>query len=135
MDNRKWYKKIATIFWWTLTALPLIVVIIYFIGYHLPFNNGMTTSQELINYQGNIEGNFMYYFSDTISIFEDYSISHLNNTLQSALSIIGVGSNSELGVLFGYMLSIQVYHLLFDCLVFFIHLIHNFMDKFNNDMY
>lgn len=135
MDNKKWYKKFATIFWWSFTILPLVITIIYFIGYHLTFNSGIDTAQELANYHNNSYGSFMVYFSDILTQFDNFTMVGLKNAFNGLFDILGVSSYSVLGVFFAYMLSVQVYHLLFDMLVFFIHLIHNFMDKFDNLMY
>lgn len=135
MDNRKMYKKIATLFWWILTALPLIVALLYFIGYHFAFNNGMATAVELASYHDDGFGNFYNFLDVNEGIVYDFGMSNLTDMFQNLFRILGVADYVILGSLFGYMLSIQVYHLLFDCLVFFIHLIHNFMDKFNNEMY
>ena len=46
MDNKKWYKKFATIFWWAFTIMPLLVALIYFIGYHLTFTSRSNTTIE-----------------------------------------------------------------------------------------
>ena len=128
MDNRKWYKKIATIFWWVLTFLPLLVALIYFIGYHLTFNSGIATATELASYQANSYGNFGNILEANIDIFTDFGINYLTTMFDTLFTIIGVNSTSMLATLFGWMLSIQVYHLLFDSLVFFIHLLHSYLD-------
>ena len=129
MDNKKWYKKIATIFWWVLTILPILVALIYFIGYHLTFNSGINQASELAEYQTMIDGNFGTYLTNLLqNEFNILSINSLNTMFSNLFNIIGVSDNTTLGILFGYMLSIQLYHLLFDCLVFFIHLLHSFTD-------
>lgn len=129
MDNKKWYKKIATIFWWVLTILPVLVALIYFIGYHLTFNSGINQATELAEYQTMVNGNFGTYLTNLLqNEFNILSINSLNTMFSNLFNIIGVSDNTTLGILFGYMLSIQLYHLLFDCLVFFIHLIHSFTD-------
>ena len=53
MDNKKWYKRFAVVFWWSFTILPLLCFIIYFIGYHLTFNSGISSSTDLTLYHEN----------------------------------------------------------------------------------
>ena len=128
MDNKKWYKKIATIFWWTLTFLPLLIALIYFIGYHLTFNSGIATATELASYHENIIGTFETAFINSNTFFSTLTISYLETMFTNLFDILGVTENQIMGAFFGYMLSVQMYHLLFDCLVFFIHLLHSYTD-------
>lgn len=122
-------KNTDTIFWWVLTILPVLIALIYFIGYHLTFNSGINTAQELAEYQTMVDGNFGSYLTSLLqNEFNILSINSLNTMFSNLFNIIGVNDNTTLGILFGYMLSIQLYHLLFDCLVFFIHLLHSFTD-------
>ena len=129
MDNKKWYKKFATIFWWVITILPVIVALIQFCGYHLTFNSGINQAQELAGYHDLLSGNFMTILNTNLNNFDNFTMSGLKTTFSGLFNILGVGNYTDLGILFGYMLSVQVYHLLFDLLVFFIHLLHNYMDE------
>ena len=135
MDNKKWYKKFATIFWWAFTIMPLLVALIYFIGYHLTFNSGIATASELNSYHSMNGSSFYDYLLLVLNQFDLFTMSSLKNTFTGLFDILGITNYESMGILFGYMLSIQMYHLLFDMLVFFIHLIHNFMDSFNDKMY
>lgn len=128
MDNVKWYKKFATIFWWSFTILPLIVALIYFIGYHLTFNSGIAQASELASYHNNSVGNFYDILGSTFGDFESYCIDSLTSMFQGLFNILGVQNYYELAFFFSWMLSVQMYHLLFDFLVFFINMIHDFLD-------
>ena len=129
MDNKKWYKKFATIFWWVITILPLIVALIQFGGYHMTFNSGISTAQELANYHDLASGNFYQILNGTLTNFDNITMLGLKQTFSGLFNVLGVSNYNDLGILFGYMLSIQMYHLLFDMLVFFIHLIHSYTDE------
>lgn len=128
MDNVKWYKKFSTIFWWSFTILPLIVALIYFIGYHLTFNSGISDATELASYHSNSVGNFFGILQNTLNDFDLFTMSALKTTFSGMFDILGVTNYSVIGILFGYMLSVQIYHLMFDFLVFFINMIHDFLD-------
>lgn len=58
MDNKAWYKRISTCFWFLLAMLPFIVALIQFIGYHLTFNSGITSASDLITYHSDVSGSF-----------------------------------------------------------------------------
>ena len=128
MDNKKWYKKFATIFWWSFTILPLLVALIYFIGYHLTFNSGIATATELVSYHSNSVGQFFGILENTLNDFDLFTITVLKNTFTGMFNILGVTNYNLLGVFFGYMLSVALYHLMFDFLIFFINMIHSFLD-------
>ena len=133
MDNKKIYKQFGTLFWWTLTLLPLIVVLINFIGYHLTFNSGITSAQELSNYHYDTNGNFIYiledYMLDNNFNFSAYSMGMFNAFWNDMFNLIGVRNYDYLNVLFGWMTSVQFYHLLFDFIVWLPRFFHSILDK------
>ena len=55
-------------------------------------------------------------------------MSTLTNTFSNIFNTLRITNYTTLGVVFGYMLSIQLYHLIFDVLVFFIHLLHEYLE-------
>ena len=128
MDNKKWYKKIATIFWWIMTILPVIIALIQFAGYHMTFNSGINQAQELADYHDLNSGNFYNILIATLGNFDNLTMNGIKTTFSGLFNLLSVSNYNDLGILFGYMLSIQMYHLLFDVLVFFIHMIHSYTD-------
>lgn len=69
------------------------------------------------------------FYSNIITIFNNISISYLTTMFTNLANIIGVSDSQFIGVILGYMLSIAMYHLLYDLLVFFIELLHSFTDN------
>ena len=134
MDNKRWYNRFATIFWWSLTILPLIIALIYFIGYHLTFNSGITTAQELITYHASSEGEFGHYLDivliDANSLdFEGMCLPFINNMFHDVFGLLDIDYFSALSVLFGWMVSVQFYHLIFDFIVWLPQWFHRIMEK------
>lgn len=132
MDNRKWYNRFASIFWWCLTILPLIIALIYFIGFHLTFNSGMTSAIELSNYHQEFNGNFLNYLEDVLMeniMFGDWCLPFVNTMFFDLFNSLGVVDFDYLGVLFGWMVSVQFYHLLFDFIVWLPQWFHRIMEK------
>lgn len=131
VDNRKWYKRISTLFWWVLTFLPLVFMLISFIG--MSINNHITSS---IDY----ENIWTYYFdnlsSDTlwqpIVFFGRISISFLVDMWKALFDFIGLNDISmvdTISLLLGYMLSIQFYHLMFDITAWLFIKLHSLIER------
>lgn len=136
MDNKKWYKKFMTIFWCSLTALPFILILIYFIGYHLTFNSGINTANELATYHSINYGTFDYVVNSVGSDFGSYVPLFMVNTFDGFFSnVFNINNHLNMANLFAWCLWVQVIHLLFDMLAFFIHLIHDFMDMEKYKLY
>ena len=80
MDNKKWYKRFGTLFWWFFTILPLIIALFYFIGYHLTFNSGISSASDLANYHANTLGMFEYGLGNALDFLNNISLPFLNDT-------------------------------------------------------
>lgn len=133
MDNKKWGKRFSTIFWWTLTILPLLISLIYFIGYHLTFNSGITEAQDLTNYH---TSGYSGYFSCLADIlidgdfpFLDWQIPAINRMFYDLFDILEIDNCNYLGVLFGWMTSVQLYHLLYDVAVWLFRMFHSWLER------
>ena len=135
MDNKRWYSRFGTIFWWSLAILPLIVALIQFIGFHLTFNSGITSATELANYHANSNGDFIqilsYYLNYAGSTFFDFQLSFIYDmffALFQQLNMDQIGLYS-MATLFGWMTSVAFYHVLFDFAVWIFNWIHSFFER------
>lgn len=134
MDNKKWYNRFATIFWWGLTILPLIIALIYFIGFHLTFNSGITSANELVSYHNSPSGEFGYYL-DLVLLdgeyltFDGLSLTFINTMYDDLFQILHITFAGTLSLLFGWMTSVQFYHLIFDFIVWLPRWCHNILSK------
>lgn len=129
MDNKKWYKKFGTIFWWVLTILPILVALIYFIGYHLTFNSGITSASELASYHSMTSGDFWQILMNQDTWTYGFSIDYLCDTFVDLFQLSGVEQYESLGYLFGFMVSVQVYHLAFDLFAWLPKFFHKLLEK------
>ena len=140
MDNKRWYSRYGTIFWWTLAILPLIVALSQFIGFHLTFNSGITSANELVTYHSNNNGNFTWilysYFNDGIYgndsalLFNNFIFPPIDNMYFSLFD--GVFSYEDPTIVVGllsYMTSVAFYHVVFDFSVWIFNWIHSFFDR------
>ena len=131
MDNKKWYKRFGTIFWWLLTILPILVALIQFIGYHLTFNSGISVASDLANYHDLASGNYFDILSNTLADFDLISIDLFDNTFSDLFNIIGIDNYITLGYLLSFMVSVQIYHLIFDLFAWLPMFFHKLLEKSN----
>lgn len=131
MDNKKWYKRFGTIFWWLLTILPIIVALIQFVGYHLTFNSGISVASDLASYHDLASGNYFDILSNTLADFDLISIDLFDNTFSDLFNIIGVDNYLTLGYLMSFMVSVQIYHLIFDLFAWLPCFFHKLLEKSN----
>ena len=132
MDNKRWYSRFGTIFWWSFAILPLIAVLIEFIGYHLTFNSGISTSADLIAYQSASQGSFIVIFKKNLEVFSSFEISYLRTMFVNLFQRIGVNqfeSSQYLAPLFAWMTSVAFYHVLFDFSVWIFNWIHSLFER------
>lgn len=134
MDNKRWGKRFSTIFWWSLAILPLIIVLIYFVGYHLTFNSGITSQNELALYHNNQYGSFAYIFEKVLFGDEPFSfyemqLPYINTMYYNLFNLLEIDYTSCLASLFGWMTSVFFYHVIFDVAVWIFRFCHNLMER------
>lgn len=130
MDNKKWHKRIAVIFWWVFTALPIILFIIGIIG--MSINTHITSVSDYTNI-------WEYYFDfynnndiyNPILFCGNISIPILKDVFISFFELFEMSSDisNVLACIFGYMVSIQFYHLLFDIVAWLFIKLHCLLER------
>lgn len=133
MDNKKWGKRFSTIFWWSLAILPLIVVLIQFIGYHLTFNSGISNASDLANYHMDYEaGDFTYllyyYFEDSYYSISNWIIRPIRDMYFSLFRVLNI-TDSTIAYLLSWMTSVFFYHVIFDVSVWIFKMLHSWLDR------
>lgn len=138
MDNKKWGSRFSTIFWWGLTILPLIIVLIQFIGYHLTFNSGISTASDLSSYHSMANGDFFkifdFYSTNSEINFSEISLGFFSNMYDNLFSILGLNDVVFVPGLLAWMTSVQFYHLIFDFIVWLPRWFHKIMGKGFDDL-
>lgn len=129
MDNKKWYKRFGTLFWWVFTILPLLVALIQFTGYHLTFNSGITSGSDLSAYHSLASGGYYNILTNTLNDFDFLNMSLFKLTFTSLFDICGVSNYTTLGILLSFMVSVQVYHLAFDIFSWLPRFFHKLLEK------
>lgn len=136
MDNKKWGKRFSTIFWWTLTILPLIIALIYFIGYHFTFNSGITSATDLASYHVNVNGSYLDYLSEicfnneySFITFDPLCLPFIKDMFSSLFSTLDIDYYDFFPVLFSWMASVQLYHVMYDVCVWIFRIIHSWLER------
>ena len=131
MDNKKWYKRFGTLFWWAFTILPVIVALIQFTGYHLTFNSGISSATDLASYHNNSIGGFYNILANVLNDFDLINMSIFKTTFSNLFDLIGITNYSVFAILMSFMVSVQVYHLIFDLFAWLPMFFHKLLEKSN----
>lgn len=137
MDNRNWYKKFGTIFWWVLTILPLIVAIIYFVGYHLTFNSGINSSSDLTQYHESFNS-FASYFSNNYVIklsafIPSFILTPIDNLFVTIFDTTSNVSILTISCIFAWAVWVQLIHLFYDVVIWIPNFCHKLICKFGGE--
>lgn len=130
MDNKKWHKRIAEIFWWSFTALPIILFLIAIIGMSL--NTHISNVSDYTNI-------WQYYFDfynnsdiyNPIIFCGNISIPILKDVFIAFFELFDMSSDISniLACVFGFMVSVQFYHLLFDIVAWLFIKLHCLLER------
>lgn len=128
-DSKQFGKKITTLIWCIITFLPLLIALIYFIGYHLTFNSGIDTASELTSYHTNGYNSFSLCLQN-LTIFS-FIPSWLKDSITSLLNAINI-SNVNVINLLSYAIIVQFIHFAFDLICWLFNIIHSLMEGVTN---
>lgn len=131
MDNTKIYKKIGTWFWWLLAVLPFVIYLILIIGsiLNVAYNNGGAhlSASDFVNYVDlTINQNSLLEYA--FGRFDFLSMDYFNIAFERLFDILGVSNNELLAIPFAWFVSVNVYHLVIDVIVWLPHKAHNLVE-------
>lgn len=131
MDNKKWYKRISTCFWFFLAILPFVVAIIQFIGYHLTFNSGISTATDLAEYHSIASGSFNNILFTFINNWKIFNVSFIYDAFFGVFGQFGFIGDTRviLSGCFAWFVSAYFYEVIVDFVVWLPRLIHSFMER------
>lgn len=135
MDNKKWYKRISTCFWFFLAILPFVVAIIQFIGYHLTFNSGISSATDLADYHSIVTGSFDNILLSFLNNWKNYNISFIYDAFYGVFGQLGFSGNNLmiLSGCFGWFASVYFIEVIVDFVIWLPRLIHSFMERWCTD--
>ena len=129
MDNKKWYKKISTCFWFFLATMPIIIPLIQMIVQtfvHLDSISNISDISSYINnsnYYNQLE-NFIYNMNSLLPSF-------ILNPFENLFNTMGVVGYQALGFICAWFVWAYVIELMVDFVVWLPKLIHSFIERWN----
>ena len=130
MENKKWYKRTSTLFWFALATLPLIVSLISFIGCYFIHWGDNTAYADISGYLSS--NNFITSFESNCSYFGNLTPSALKNAFVGLFnSFGGISSNgvNSLSYLFGWFSFTFLIHVIVDVVIWLPKLFHSWLDR------
>lgn len=127
-DSKNFGKKVTTIMWWTLSVLPLIIGLVYFIEYQ--FCKSINNATDLSNYHINGVNSFGFYLNYFFDTYLDFIPSTLLNPIRNMLIIIGF-NNALCNNIICWVFAVQTLHLIFDILMWVFEFIHKLLGGFS----
>lgn len=129
MDNKKWYKKYATIFWFSLAIMPFIVALIEFIGGFLIHWTEITQYSDIKSYIMN-NNDFYSIICGQATNFSNFTPSTIYHAYEDLFNIWGViGGPRYLAYLFGWFTFTYLIHVVVDILIWLPKLFHSWLDR------
>ena len=130
MDNKKWYKRTSTLFWFALATLPLIVSLFSFIGGYFIHWGDNTAYADINGYL--TSNNFITSFENNCSYFGNLTPSALKNAFVGLFnSFGGISTNgvNSLSYLFGWFSFTFLIHVIVDVVIWLPKLFHSWLDR------
>lgn len=131
MENKKWYKRTSTLFWFMLATLPLIVALITTISSTFIHWSEITTETTITTYLSN--NNFINSFTNIIDWFSNYTPSILKNAYRDLFTNFDITNTyaTSLGVFFGWFTFTYFIHLMVDIIVWLPKLFHKWLERWD----
>lgn len=129
MENKKWYKRTSTLFWFVLATLPLIVALITTISSSFIHWSDTTADTIITTYLNN--NTFTNSFTNTVSWFGNHTPSILNNAFTELFEEFNISNTyaTTLGMFFGWFTWTYFIHLIVDIIVWLPKLFHKWLER------
>ena len=125
-DNVRISHKYSSIFWWTLTILPFILALLYFLSIQFNINNESITNVTQYH-QDNVNA---FQYAMTHSLVKEWTPQWLITSMRNLVGQFNVNLTFEFADIIAWCVWVQLIHLLFDILTSLFDLIHNMIKGF-----
>ena len=130
LDNKKWYKKYATIFWFSLAIMPILITLIQTIGSYI-IHWGDSVSYTDINSFLSTNG-FWLFLEDNATRFGNFTPTTLKDAYSGLFnSWGGITQDSQLilGYIFGWFTFTYLIHIIVDVMIWLPKLFHSWLER------
>lgn len=130
MESKQLTRKLNTIFWWTLSVLPLLIILVYFIMGIVNLNTqGTSLSGTDLQTYFNATNLTDLINSNLLWRFNLYIPSWLSTPIDSLFTTFGVNETELYILVFGWFIMVEMVHLLIDVLLFVIRWVHDLLER------
>lgn len=132
MENKKWYKRTSTLFWFALATMPILITIIQTIGayiIHWGDNVAFTDINDFF-----YSNNFWSIFEGNATRFGNYTPSILRTSFNGLFASFGgitLDSQVVLANIFGWFTFTYFIHLIVDIIVWLPKLFHKWLERWD----
>ena len=124
MDSKRVYKKISTIFWFTLAIMPLIIALVAYIGQY--FGGVPDSLNEPIETYYN---DFSYYWLKGVAFGRNFTPSFINDMFESLQDLIDDALDYDFMTFCAWFVWVYFLELMVDFIVWFPRWMHDILDK------
>lgn len=123
MDNKRFYKKISTFFWFALATMPLWIAFFCTIfSYNTQIDN-ITQSQLYVRFLNTYQNLFGYG-----TTFEEWLFPFVYTPIDNLIGLLGL-EDSSLALAISWFIQVYMLELLCDLFTWVQRWIHNFLSK------
>lgn len=130
MESTKITKKLNTIFWWTFSVLPLLIILVYFIMGIINLNtqNNALSGNDLLSYFNTTNLTDLIN-SNLLWRFNLYMPSWLTTPLANLFDNVGINESELFVLVIGWFIMAHICHLLTDVLLLVIRWGHKLLER------
>lgn len=131
MDNKKWYKRISTCFWFLLATLPWwISALTCLFSYFTNLGSDLITFDNITSFF--TSRNYFSIFNGYVTQLNDYTISFLTTSFINLFNQVGI-SSSYIARACAWFVSVYFIELMVDFVVWLPRLCHSFIERWCSD--
>ncbi len=126
MENKKWYKRTAVLFWFVLASLPVLLAFFQTIGTYLIHTDSLSLAdiQTLFN-----NNSFNYNLTNITTSFSSYVPTFIFDLFDDLFDLIDTNMSSIWVVVWSWFAWTYFLHLLIDFIVWLPKLFHKWLDR------
>lgn len=131
MDNKAWYKRISTCFWFLLASMPFWLSILMVIGSYFVHTDGVTAS--INDFHSFIQNSYSRWWEFFSGLNDPYLIdlvpTFIRDMFDSLLSYLHVTEHECLAIALGWFTWVYFIELLVDFIVWLPRFFHGIMER------
>lgn len=126
MDNKKWYKRITTCFWFLLASMPIWLTAIQCILIYLIHTDSLSLT-DIQSFISSID--YSNYLTNNSNLFISYTPTFITNMWTSVFNSIGGITDNAFALCFSWFTWVYLIHVLLDVAIWLPKMFHSWLDR------